>query len=229
MRLAFFDMDRTLIAVNSGTLWVRRELALGNLRKREAIWAMWWLARYQLGFVSGEDLVAQAIERLSGSSSSALRARTVSFYESEVKRAFRPGALEAVERHRAAGDRLVMLTSSTNYLAELAAAELRFDVVLCNHLQVDADGRHTGRVEGRVCFGEGKLVHARAEAERVSAGLEAAVFYTDSFSDLPVLEAVGAPVAINPDPRLRRHAQRRGWQVLDWGEPGGFGYAPAAP
>lgn len=220
MRLAFFDMDRTLLAVNSGTLWVRRELALGHLRKREAMWAMWWLARYQLGFVSGEDLVAQAIERLGGSPSSALLARTISFYQSEVKHSFRPGALEAVERHRAAGDRLVMLTSSTNYLAELAAAELRFDAVLCNRLQVDSSGLHTGQVEGRVCFGAGKLAHAQAEAERTHTRLEAAAFYTDSFSDLPVLEVVAAPVAVNPDPRLRRHAQRRGWQVVDWGEPG---------
>lgn len=219
MRLAFFDMDRTLLAVNTGTLWVRRELALGNLRKREAMWAMWWLARYQLGFVSGEDLVAQALERLGGTPSSALLSRTVTFYESEVKHAFRPGALEAVERHRAAGDRLVMLTSSTNYLAELAAAELRFDAVLCNRLLVDSRGLHTGTVEGRVCFGDGKLAHARAEADRVKGQLESAAFYTDSFSDLPVLEVVGAPVAVNPDPRLRRHAQRRGWQVVDWGVP----------
>ncbi|MBL8922455.1 MAG: HAD family phosphatase [Myxococcaceae bacterium] len=224
MRLAFFDMDRTLLAVNTGTLWVRRELALGNLRKREAMWAMWWLARYQLGFVSGEDLVAQALERLGGTPASALLSRTVSFYESEVKHAFRPGALEAVERHRAAGDRLVMLTSSTNYLAELAAAQLRFDAVLCNRLLVDSRGLHTGTVEGRVCFGEGKLAHAQAEASRVEGQLEAASFYTDSFSDLPVLEVVGTPVAVNPDPRLRRHAQRRGWQVVDWGVPA----APAA-
>ena len=59
MRLAFFDLDRTLLAVNSGTLWVRRELALGNISKRQAMRAMWWLARYQLGFASGEAMVSQ--------------------------------------------------------------------------------------------------------------------------------------------------------------------------
>ena len=70
MRLAFFDLDRTLLAVNSGTLWVRRELALGNISKRQAMRAMWWLARYQLGFASGEAMVAEAVTHITGVSSS---------------------------------------------------------------------------------------------------------------------------------------------------------------
>jgi HAD superfamily hydrolase (TIGR01490 family) len=219
MRLAFFDLDRTLLSVNSGTLWVRRELALGHISKRQAMRAMWWLARYQLGFASGEEMVAEAVTHIEGTPSATLRSRTGAFYETEVRSTFRPGALEAVERHRGAGDRLVILTSSSNLLAELAGAELRFDRVLSNTLQVGADGNHTGLIEGRVCFGEGKLVHARAEAERVGASLRDAAFYTDSYADLPVLEVVGLPVAVNPDPRLRRYAQRRGWAIVDWGEP----------
>ena len=219
MRLAFFDLDRTLLAVNSGTLWVRREVALGHITKRQAMRAMWWLARYQLGFASGEDMVAEAVTHIRGTPAQALRARTTEFYQTEVRHTFRPRALEHVEQHRRAGDRLVMLTSSSNYLSHLAADELGFDAVLCNVLAVGADGLHTGMVEGRVCFGEGKLVHARAEAERATASLETAVFYTDSFSDLSVMEAVGTAVAVNPDPRLRRHAQRKGWRIDDWGEP----------
>ena len=112
-----------------------------------------------------------------------------------------------------------MLTSSSHYLAELAATELRFDAVLSNRLGIGGDGNHTGQIDGRVCFGEGKLVHARAEAQRSGGSVEQAAFYTDSFADLPVMEVVKTPVAVNPDPRLRRHAVRRGWSVVDWGEP----------
>ncbi len=219
MRLAFFDLDKTLLAVNSGTLWVRREAALGHLTKRQAVRAAWWLTRYQLGFASAETMVAEAVRQVGGTVAAELMARTQTFYDGEVRTLLRAGALEAVERHRGAGDRLVMLTSSSNYLAELFARDLRFDSVLCNRLQVGADGRHTGLVEGRICFGEGKLVHARAEAERAKGTLKDAAFYTDSFSDLPVLQAVGIPVAVNPDQRLRRHAQKQGWAVVDWGEP----------
>jgi HAD superfamily hydrolase (TIGR01490 family) len=221
MQLVFFDLDRTLLSVNSGTLWVRRELALGHISKRQAMRAMWWLARYQLGFASGEAMVAEAVTQITGVPSTALQARTNVFYETEVRSTFRPGALERVESHRRAGDRLVMLTSSSHYLADLAATELGFDAVLSNRLGIAGDGRHTGLIDGRVCFGEGKLVHARAEAHRSGGSVEQATFYTDSFADLPVMEAVRTPVAVNPDPRLRRHSVRRGWAVVDWGEPVG--------
>jgi HAD superfamily hydrolase (TIGR01490 family) len=217
--IAFFDLDKTILSVNSGALWVRREVALGHLNKRTALRAMVWLARYQLGFASAEQMVAEAVAHITGTSASELRERTTTFFHTEVKQTYRPGALEAIAHHRAAGDHLVLLTSSTNYLAELAADELRFDGVLCNRLEVDPEGRHTGRVVGRVCFGEGKLEHALAEAARRATPLEGCAFYTDSFSDRSVLERVKTPVAVNPDPRLRRHAQRLGWQVVDWGEP----------
>lgn len=218
MGIAFFDLDKTILSVNSGSLWVRREVALGHLSKRQALRAAAWLARYTLGFASAEVMVADAVAQLSGTDARPLRERTEQFFTQEVRHTYRPGALQAIERHRAAGDPLVMLTSSTNYLAQLVADELGFAQVLCNTLEV-VEGRHTGKVVGRVCFGEGKLTHAERSASILNARLQDAVFYTDSFSDLPVLAAVGRPVAVNPDLRLRRHAARRGWAVVDWGVP----------
>lgn len=224
MRIAFFDLDKTILSVNSGALWVRREVALGYLSKRKAIRAMAWLARYHFGFASAEAMVAEAVSHLIGTSSRELKERTERFYEEEVRHTYRPGAREAIEQHRREGRKLVMLTSSSNYLAELVALELRFDGVLCNRLEVDEAGSHTGRVVGGVCFGPGKLPHARAEAERLGVPLRDSTFYTDSYSDLPVLEVVAEPVAVNPDPRLRRHAHKRGWLIVDWGH----ATAPAA-
>lgn len=220
MRIAFFDLDKTVLSVNSGTLWVRREVALGYLSKRHAIRAMAWLARYTLGFASAEALVAEAVSHVSGTSSTALRERTERFFREEVRHTYRPGALEALKQHRAEGRKLVMLTSSSHYLAELVASELGFDAVLCNRLEVDPVGAHTGRVVGGVCFGPGKLPHAQREAERLGVPLRDSTFYTDSYSDLAVLEAVAEPVAVNPDPRLARYARKRGWRVVDWGAAG---------
>jgi HAD superfamily hydrolase (TIGR01490 family) len=219
VRIAFFDLDRTLLAVNSGVRWVRREVALGFLSKWLALRAAAWLVRYELGFATGEDMVAEAVAQAAGSDARELEARTREFFEREVRGTFRPGALLAVDEHRRAGDRLVMLTSSSNYLAELVSKELAFHEVLCNRFEVDAGGRHTGRVVGRICFGAGKLFHAEQACSRHGVALADCTFYTDSFSDLRVLEAVGRPVAVNPDPRLRRTAARRGWGVVDWGQP----------
>lgn len=218
MRIAFFDLDKTILSVNSGTLWVRREVALGYLSKRKALRAMTWLARYHFGFASAEAMVAEAVAHVVGTSSAALKERTGRFFQEEVRHTYRPGALQAIEQHRREGRKLVMLTSSSNYLAELVADELRFDAVLCNRLEVDPAGTHTGRVVGGVCFGPGKLPHAQAEADRQGVPLRDSTFYTDSYSDLSVLEAVSEPVAVNPDPRLRRHAHKRGWPIVDWGE-----------
>ncbi len=113
----------------------------------------------------------------------------------------------------------MLLTSSSNYMAERVSQDLHFDGVLCNELEVDPDGFHTGRTVGPLCFGPGKLTHALAEAERRHASLSECSFFTDSFSDLSVLEKVGRAVAVNPDRRLERTAKKRGWEIVDWGSP----------
>lgn len=224
--IAFFDLDRTLISANSGRLWIRRELALGHLSRRRAAQATLWIAQYHLGLVSLEDTVARAIEAVRGTPRDALEQRTRSFYEDTVKSLYRPGGLEAVRRHREAHDSLVLLTASLNYLADLAAKDLGFGRVLCNRLEVDAQGLHTGRTTDGICFGPGKLRLAQREADARGTLLSACTFYTDSYSDLAVLEAVGRPVVVNPDVRLRRLAKERAWETVDWGAPVGPVTAP---
>lgn len=221
VRIAFFDMDRTLLSLNTGGLWIRRELALGHLSRWQVLRGALWLAQYSLGFAALESAVGRAIGTLAGSHAGALQERTAVFYEAHVRALYRPGGRRAVEEHRRAGDRLVLLTASSVYLAELVSRELGLDAVLCNRLEVDEQGLHTGRTIGGLCFGAGKLQHAEAFAARASVPLCQCAFYTDSYSDLPVLEAVGEPVAVNPDRRLRRAALQRGWPVVDWGAPRG--------
>ena len=225
MAIAFFDMDKTLLAVNSGSLWIRRELALGHITRLQALHASLWLARYHLGFVSMKDALVQAISHLRGAREQPMRERTVLFYEEMVRFQYRPGALRALEEHRSAGDKLVLLTSSSGYLAELVARDLGLDAVLCNRFEVDAAGLYTGKPLGEVCFGEGKRFYAEACASETGVPLSACSFYTDSYSDLPVMEVVGRPVAVHPDRRLQREALRRGWPVVSWGVPAAGGAA----
>ena len=217
MGIAFFDFDRTLISANSGVLWVKRELSLGHITRLQAARAGLWLMRYQLGMATMEDAVRRAITSLAGHPERDLRERTEAFYRQSVRGLYRPGGLRVIETHRAKGEPVVLLTASSSYLAELVASELRLDGFLCNRFEVDARGLHTGRPLGTLCFGRGKRALAEAFAGEAKVALEACAFYTDSFSDLPVLEAVGRPVAVHPDRRLRRHAQRQGWEIADWG------------
>jgi HAD superfamily hydrolase (TIGR01490 family) len=164
-----------------------------------------------------DDAIRTAIGSLRGQSEQELRARTRAFYETEVRMLYRTGARPALERHRTRGDGIVLLTASSLYLSELVAAELGFDDVLCNRFEVDDTGAHTGQPVGTLCFGAGKLAYAEVYARDRGVSLSDCWFYTDSYSDLPVLERIGHPVVVNPDPRLRREAERRGWPVEWWG------------
>ena len=95
-------------------------------------------------------------------------------------------------------------------------AELGLDDFLCTRFAV-RDGVFTGEVDGTLCYGPGKLVQATEYTRARGVQLEDCSFYTDSYSDLPVLEAVGTPIAAHPDPRLLRHAKKSDWSIVDWG------------
>jgi HAD superfamily hydrolase (TIGR01490 family) len=216
--IAFFDFDETLIVGNSGNLWIRRELRSGHISRLQALRAASWMVRYRLGFASMEEALRTAIRSLAGTKEETLRQRTRAFYEEEVRHLYRAGAREAIDQHRARGEAVVLLTASSLYLSELVSADLKLDAVLCNRFAV-RDGLHTGESEGELCFGRGKLRYAEAYARQHGVSLAECTFYTDSYSDLPVLEKVGAPVLVNPDRRLRREARPRGWRVVEWGGP----------
>ncbi len=174
-----------------------------------------WLAVYALGFARMERILTDAVNVMRQVSEAAIVERTKQFFHEEIRSLIRPRALEAIEAHRAQGDLVYLLTTSSTYLSTLIAVELGLDGYLCNRLEV-VDGRFTGRIHSPLCYGDGKVTHARRLADELGVALDECVFYTDSYSDLPMLLAVGTPVVVNPDLRLRRHAKKRGWPAEDW-------------
>ena len=216
-RIAFFDLDKTLISRNSATLWLRAELASGRLSRLRALHAFSYVLRYSLGMVDIEDTIRRSVTTIAGQVEAEMAERAGDFYAAAIRPIFRPGARAVLDAHRAAGDRLVLLTSSSNYVAERVTTDLALDDYLCSRFEVDPDGRYTGRLVEPLCYGRGKLELASRCAAAHDVGLEACAFYTDSIADLPMLEAVGEPIAVHPDPKLRRLARQRGWPVLDWG------------
>lgn len=216
--IAFFDVDKTLLAVNSATLWVRRELRAGNISRVDALRASFWVGLYGLGFIEADDVIRAAIRTLRGKRERDVLDRTLEFWDEEVRPTLRPGARAAVQRHKEAGELTFLLTSSTNYMSAPIADELKVDGFLANRFVVE-DGVFTGAAHEPVCYGRGKVAHALGCAGKLNIELRECAFYTDSASDLPMLEAVGRPVVVDPDPRLRRIARKRGWPVEDWGVP----------
>jgi HAD superfamily hydrolase (TIGR01490 family) len=125
-----------------------------------------------------------------------------------------------VRQHQAQGDVVALLSSTTPYLAGPLAEELGIEHLIVSRLVVE-DGRFTGDVHRPICYGRGKIHWAKRFAGERDIDLAASWFYTDSVTDLPMLEIVGHPEIVNPDVRLRREARRRGWNItqLRLGDP----------
>ncbi|MFZ9888091.1 MAG: HAD family hydrolase [Myxococcota bacterium] len=216
MAIAFFDLDRTLLAVNSAKLWLRREMRAGNLSLVDAARGAAWMGLYHLGFGNIERAIDSAVATLHGVPEERVRARTSAFFHDEVKLHLRPGAADAIAAQRAKGRRIILLTSSSSYLSEDVCQLLSLDGFSANRFEVDVHGHFTGKVLRPLCYGPGKREHAEEHARKWGVGLEECAFFTDSYSDLSVLEVVGEPVVVHPDPRLRREARRRGWPIVSW-------------
>jgi HAD superfamily hydrolase (TIGR01490 family) len=216
MGVAFFDLDRTLIDCNSGRLWVEEEWREGNIGLGTVAWASWYLGRYSLGFEDDlEKVFEAAVHKVRGQSEAEMEARVRVWFDRAVAHRLRPGAQVALEKHRAAGDQLIVATSSSPYAGRAAMDTFGLDGLVSTRFEIEA-GRFTGRVDV-AAVGVGKLTEAREWASAQEVNLAECAFYTDSYTDLPLLEAVGEPTVVNPDRRLKRLAMERGWPVVDWG------------
>jgi putative phosphoserine phosphatase/1-acylglycerol-3-phosphate O-acyltransferase len=216
LALALFDMDRTLIDVNSGHLWLRHEISAGRVGLKDAAWAVWWFGRYALGLGAGLDKAFdQAVAAYAGTPDVELRARSDAFFDAVVASRLRPGAERALQEHRAKGDRVALASSTTQYLADRACEAWGLDLAAFTELEVE-DGIVTGRISS-LALGRHKTTRTLEWAEAEGIDLSTATFYTDSATDADLMERVGSAVAVNPDRKLRRVAAERGWPIVDWG------------
>lgn len=212
---AFFDMDRTLLRVNSGSRWLAYLRRNNEISTYRALRALAWLVQYKLSLVDMEAVTATVMADMRGEELAPLLDKVHRWMEEEILPQVAPRAREQIAWHRAQGHRMCILTTSTPYLTEPMAQHLGIEHVLCTRPHVE-DGRFTGTYERPACFGAGKVTWAERFAREHDVDLAASWFYTDSYSDLPMLERVGIRRVINPDARLRRHARRVGWIIEEW-------------
>lgn len=214
-RAALFDMDRTLVRVNTANLYIKWQLARGKTRKRDALRALGWIAQYSLGIVDGAAVAARALRALEGVREDRFREECATWFASEVRVHIAERARREVEQRRDEGFVCAILTASTRYASAPLADELAIEHVICSELEV-ADGRFTGGYLEPLCYGIGKVHRAERWAEARGVDLAQSIFYTDSVSDVPMLERVGEPRVVNPDPRLRVRAAIERWPVERW-------------
>ncbi len=219
MNLALFDLDHTLIPMDSDHAWGRFTVSLG-WRDAETFGAAneHYYRQYQNGTLDIHDYIhfATAALREQGLDA-ALQARN-RYLAEVVAPHIRPAALDLLAHHRALGDELVIVTATNAFVTRPIADALGVQELIAIDLEADAQGLPTGRIQGTPSFREGKVARVEqwlAARGRSWADVGRSTFYSDSINDLPLLERVTHPVATNPDDRLQAIAQQRGWRLLN--------------
>jgi HAD superfamily hydrolase (TIGR01490 family) len=215
-RAALFDMDRTLLGANTALLYTRYRRDRGEIGLGSVLQVGFWLAKYTLGVIDAEKVALSALRDFTGRAERELIENSEPWFQKYVLSYVREAGRAVVERHREAGDHLAIVTGATPYAAAPLARELKIEHLVCSELEIDAEGRLTGRPQDPLCYGAGKVRRTERLAAELGFELRDAVFYSDSITDLPLLEQVGTPVAVCPDRRLRSVARSRGWRIEDW-------------
>lgn len=204
-------MDKTLLRKSSGVEYVKYLAKRRQISPRELVGVLLISAQYTFNLLDFPKAMARLSRRVRGGDAVATKALCDRWFAEELVREIAPKAVERARLHAGQGDDVIVLSASTQFAVEPVASHLGLEY-RCTELEV-VDDRLTGAVVGEPCYGEGKLIWARRLAAARMIDLSACTFYTDSYSDRALLEAVGRPVAVNPDPKLLALARSRGWQI----------------
>jgi HAD superfamily hydrolase (TIGR01490 family) len=214
MRLALFDLDNTLLGGDSDHAWgdylcERGILDAATYKTRNDEFYQDYLA----GTLNMTDYLNFTLDILGRTDMAQLEQWHRDFMRDCIEPIMLPKALELIARHREAGDKLVVITATNRFVTAPIVARLGIDTLLATECEM-ADGRYTGRTTDVPCFREGKVTRLDRWLQENDFTLDDSYFYSDSLNDLPLLEKVAHPVAVDPDAKLRAEAQNRGWPVI---------------
>lgn len=217
-RLALFDLDHTLLPLDSDYEWGEFTTRIGwtdphEFGRRNAE----FFAHYQAGTLNIHEYVRFATEALCKHGPEAAAIAHARFMQEVITPAIRPAALELLHQHQTAGDHVIIITATNEFVTRPIAQALCVSELLATALERGPDGWFTGNIQGEPNMREGKVRHmAQWLAQHQWRWDDVdTTFYSDSMNDVPLLEKVNTPVATNPDNRLRALAQERGWRILD--------------
>jgi HAD superfamily hydrolase (TIGR01490 family) len=214
---AFFDLDKTLVPGSSLFLLARGLYDRDFYRARDIARLAWGQFMFQaVGRESRAGMEKSrnaALDFVKGRHAEELRALGREIAEERVLPRVYPDIARIIEQHKEAGDETWLLTAAPQELADVVAAGLGMTGARGTISEVDGEGRYTGALVGEIAHGPAKAKIAEEIAGRRAIDMLASAAYSDSINDLPLLESVGHPHAVNPDHQLRRIARSRGWPV----------------
>lgn len=213
MRVAFFDLDHTLVEGDCDVLWMQHlaSSGRGDLEPMRR-----FMAAYEAGTLEIEAYYAYSLAVFRGHTAADFEAELEAFYRAEVEPRLRPWVLERLAAEREAGALCVLVTATGELVARPVVRALGLDALLATRLEHRA-GHLTGSILGQACFREGKLTQIESWLRGRGTSLDAlddSAYYGDSRNDRFVMQRVQRPVAVGPDSHLRALAEERGWELL---------------
>lgn len=215
--LTLFDLDHTLLDGDTDVLWCEFLLERGLLERAQFEDRNQRMEReYRAGTVSPQAFCEFYVSTLAGRTRAEWEPLRREFLDTVIAPRIGGASHRLVERHRAAGELVVLTTATNRFLTELTAVHMGFPHLIATECDIDTDGRFTGRIGGELNMRDGKVtrLHAWLSEQRLELHDCESTFYSDSINDLPLLSIVRRAVAVNPDMRLAAVAAERGWPVI---------------
>jgi HAD superfamily hydrolase (TIGR01490 family) len=214
MSLAIFDLDNTLLSGDSDYLWgvYLSEIGVVDAQHYEAQNQLFY-DQYKRGELDIMEFLAFSLRPLAENEPAELLRWRAQFVDSKIRPLVGRPALDLVRQHRDNGDTLLIVTATNTFVTRPIADLFGIDHLIGTEPEM-SDGRYTGRVAGTPSFREGKVTRLHSWLDATGHSLSGASFYSDSHNDLPLLQQVERPVAVDPDEALRRHALQAGWPII---------------
>ena len=214
MALAIFDLDNTLLGGDSDHAWGEFACELGIVdaevfgKANDAFYQ-----DYLAGQLDIEAYLRHALSPIAGKDAALIADWHRQFMLSKIEPMLLPAASDLLDFHRQQGDEILIVTATNRFITAPIARRLGVDTLLACEAEI-IDGVYTGEPAGIPCYGSGKVVRVQQWLEETGFTLASSWFYSDSHNDLPLLQQVDNPVAVDPDSRLRGIAEAAGWPII---------------
>jgi HAD superfamily hydrolase (TIGR01490 family) len=213
--VAFFDLDNTILKINSGEAFLRRAYKNGLLSNWKLMNAFGLVLLYKLKLINPLTIIENLNGWLAKSPVNDIENLCNEIVEKDLIPAVRPEIINEIKMHREQGANLVILSSVMDSICLRMAKHLKMHSVICSEMEI-VHQHYNGRPLGKFCFRDEKLNRLNQYLLNNNYASEDSFYYADSIDDLPVLQSVGHPVCINPDKSLEKIAKERNWIIHTW-------------
>ena len=213
--VAFFDLDLTLISGISGKILMQQAYKNKILSSGHILQGVIFSFLHKFNLMNPDRIMDKMVSNLKGIPEDTIKELINKIFDKHFKDILREKAIIEINKHISNQGKTVILSASLPYICDPLKEILKMDDVICSSLEVK-NGLLTGKPNGNFCYGEEKYLRAIQYCEENDFSFTDAYFYSDSISDLPLLQVVGNPMCVCPDDSLRQIAKKSRWTICEW-------------